>query len=247
MLTAFVIQFLYKALENSLRREADGSWFSRAILLAHEEERSRLSRELHDTIAQDLRYLSLSMDKIGNCLDSEEREKLCTEAATAHSTLIRKVRDICDFLVPPDFRFQGLSDALKRFCLDYGKRTGIDCRTVIAENVKLDSLSEEKQLQIYRIVQEALTNVEKHARATEAIVILRTGSDGSISVGISDDGKGFQPPGTKHSRLLTKDGVIHLGIRGMNERAVMLGGSLLIKSERGEGTLVRLELPAGEL
>jgi signal transduction histidine kinase len=137
-------------------------------------------------------------------------------------------------LVPPDFRFQGLSEALRRLCLDYRKRTGIDCRIDIAKNLELGGLSEEKQLQIFRIVQEALTNVEKHARAAEAIVIMRSDSDGSLFVGISDDGKGFRPP--------TEDKVKHLGIRGMNERAAMLGGSLSIKSEPGEGTLVCLEI-----
>jgi len=183
------------------------------------------------------------MDKIGSCPDAEEREKLCIEAAASHSALIRKVRDICDFLVPPDFRFQGLTEALQRFCLDYGKRTGIDCRINIAENLKPGSLSEEKQLQIFRIVQEALTNVEKHACATEAIVIMRSGSDNDLFVGISDDGKGFLPPAVNDLQPPTGDGAAHLGIRGMNERAAMLGGRLLIKSERGEGTLVCLEIP----
>jgi len=242
-LTVFVILFLHRALESSVKMEADGSWFSHAVLLAQEEERSRLSRELHDTIAQDLRCLSLGMDKIGNCPDAGEREKLCTEAAIAHSTLIGKVRDICDFLVPPDFRFQGLSEALRRLCLDYGKRTGIDCRIDISENLELCGLSEEKQLQIFRIAQEALTNVEKHACAAEAIVIMRSGPNKSLFIGISDDGNGFSPPGAKDPQQPTEDGLTRLGIRGMNERAAMLGGSLLIKSERGEGTLVCLEIP----
>jgi signal transduction histidine kinase len=240
-LTAFVFLFLYKALTSSLKREAYGAWFSQAVLLAQEEERSRLSRELHDTVAQDLRCLSLGMDKIGNCPETAERRKLCAETAEAHSLLIRKVRDICDFLVPPDFRFQGIDSALRRLCMDYGKRTGIDCRIDIAENLKLKDLSEEKQLQIFRIVQEALTNVEKHARAAEAIVIMRCGSGKNISIGISDDGKGFLPPDAKN--LQQPDGTAHLGIRGMNERAALLGGSLLIKSEPGEGTLVCLEIP----
>jgi signal transduction histidine kinase len=245
-LTVFIILFLYRALKSSLTKEANNSWFSKAVLLAQEEERSRISRELHDTVAQDLRCLSMGMDKIGSCPDAGEREKLCIEAAAAHSALIRKVRDICDFLVPPDFRFQGLSDALRRLCLDYGKRTGIDCRIDIAENLKLESLSKEKQLQIFRIVQEALTNTEKHASAAEAIVILRSGSGKNIYACISDDGRGFSPPGAKDLQPLTENGVKHLGIRSMNERAAMLGGSLLIKSERGEGTLVCLELPVGK-
>jgi len=244
ILMVFVIWYLYRALGRLLRREAEGSWFSRATLFAQEGERARISRELHDTIAQDLRRLSFDMDKIGNCPDAEEREKLCAAAAEAHSALIRKVRDICDYLVPPDFRHQGLPDALRRLCLDNGKRTGIDCRIDIAENLNLGGMGEEKQLQIFRIVQEALTNVEKHAEAKEAIVILRSGPDGTVYVGVSDDGKGFRPPGGKDP--LQAGEAAHLGIRGMNERAAMLGGSLRIKSVSGEGTLVCLEIPRND-
>jgi len=245
IITVFVIWYLNRALDRSHRREAEGSWFSRAILFAQEDERARISRELHDTIAQDLRWLSLDMDKIGNCRDAEERKKLCTTAADVHSALIRKVRDICDYLVPPDFRHQGLPDALRRLCLDCGKRMGIDCRIDIAENLNLGGMGEEKQLQIFRIVQEALTNVGKHAEAREAIVVLRSGPDGKIYAGVSDDGKGFRPP-TGKDMFPLQSGEARFGIRGMNERAAMLGGSLRIKSERGEGTLVCLELPGGD-
>jgi signal transduction histidine kinase len=240
-LTAFVIWVFSRELVSSFRREAEGAVFTRAVLLAQEDERARLSRELHDSVAQDLRYLSLEMNKIGKTEEKTIREKLCAEAASMQAALIRKVRDICDYLVPPDFRFQGLPDALRRLCLDFGKRTGIDCRIDITEDIKIDSLDEEKQLQIFRIVQEALANVEKHAEAKEAIVILHSDGEGNIFTGISDDGRGFDPPGERE----LYSGA-HLGIRGMNERAALLGGSLEIKSERGEGTMVRLELPARE-
>ena len=235
-LTALLIWFLYKALVRSVRREAEGAVFTRAVILAQEDLRAGLSRELHDTIAQDLRYLSLEMDKIGRTAEKTAREELCAQAASMQSALIRKVRDICDFLVPPDFRFQGLPDALRRLCFDFGKRTGIDCRIDIAENTNVDFLNEEKQLQIFRIVQEALANVEKHAEAKEAIVILRGDTDGTIAAGVSDDGKGFDPSPDARSY----GG--HLGIRGMRERAALLGGALEIKSEPGEGTMVRLHI-----
>jgi signal transduction histidine kinase len=97
-------------------------------------------------------------------------------------------------------------------------------------------LNDEKQLQIFRIVQEALTNVEKHAKAKEAIVVLRTSPNGDIFIGISDDGKGFNTDGEPN------EGGRHFGIRGMKERAALLGGTLEIKSERGEGTFVRLKI-----
>ena len=237
--------YLQRALARSLRREAEHSVFSRAFMLAQEEERARISRELHDTIAQDLRYLALGMEKISHTGDAAERERLCREAAALQSTLIRRVRDICDNLVPPDFRIAGLKDAVRRLCLDLGKRSGIDCHAEIKDNVQLGFLGEEKQLQIFRIVQEALVNVEKHAQAKEAIVILRTGPGGELFVGISDDGQGFTPPGEEAGHASTRT-LGTLGIRGMKRRAELLGGSLEIKSEAGEGTLVCLRLPAKE-
>jgi len=260
MLAAFIIIFLNKELNLSLRREKEGSIYSRAILLAQEEERSRLSRELHDTVAQDLRYLSLEMNKIGKITENTEREKLCADVASLQSDLICKVRDICDYLVPPDFRFQGLPNALQNLCLDFGKRTGINCRIDITGEIDQGFLDEEKQLQIFRIVQEALTNVEKHAHATEAIVIFRCDDNGTISVGISDDGRGFNLPDKKNAshknashknashksashKNVSHKSASHLGIRGINERAALLGGNLEIKSEIGEGTLVKLQIP----
>ena len=250
-LTAFATHFLYRTLTRSLRREEEGSSFSHAVLLAQENERGRLYRELHDTVAQDLRYLSLEMNKIGKTDERTLREKLCAEAASLQATLIGRVRGICNNLVPPDFSFQGLPDALRRLCLDFGKRTGIDCRINIRQNVNLSFLNEEKQLQVFRIVQEALTNVEKHAHAKEAIVILRSDTKDSLSVSISDDGLGFTPAQRKGSLYqfledssdsLPEAGT-HLGIRGMRERATLLGGHLTINSERGEGTLIHLHLP----
>jgi len=243
-LSAILIYFLSKELKKSLRREEEGSVYSRSVLLAQEDERMRISRELHDTIAQDLRYLSLSMNKIGKTENNAEREKLCEDASKLQSDLIRIVRGICENLVPPDFRIQGLPDALRRLCLDFGRKTGIDCRIDIdlAENEKLVFPDEEKPLQIFRIVQEALTNIEKHAGASEAIVMLRYDPDGGISIGISDDGKGFDPPDSRAEKNVSLSG-IHLGIRGMEERAALLGGKLEINSDKGEGTLVRLQLP----
>jgi len=245
MLAAFIIIFLNKELNRSLRREEEGSVYSRAVLIAQEEERSRLSRELHDTIAQDLRYLSLEVNKIGKIKEHTEREKLCEDTASLQSDLIRKVRDICNYLVPPDFRFQGLPNALQSFCLDFSKRTRINCRIDITGEIDQGFLNEEKQLQIFRIVQEALTNVEKHAQAAEAIVMLRCDENKTLSVGISDDGRGFNMPdkkSTSHKSASHKN-ASHLGIRGMNERAALLGGNLEIKSEIGEGTLVKLQIP----
>ncbi|WP_461252074.1 sensor histidine kinase [Treponema sp. R8-4-B8] len=233
-LAAVAAFIMKKTLARSLDREAENSAFSQAILIAQEEERGRISRELHDTVAQDLRYLSLRMDKIGRMKEDDEREKLCIETAETQSGLISRLHEICNALVPPDFRILGLADAVQQLCFNFKKRAEIDCRAEITEGVNLDFLNLEKQLQIYRIVQEALTNVEKHAQASEAVVVIRSNQQ-KMYIGISDDGKGFDAQGdNSHGRL---------GISGMKKRAAILGGSLTINSISGEGTLVCLEFP----
>ncbi|AEF85767.1 multi-sensor signal transduction histidine kinase [Treponema primitia ZAS-2] len=245
---------LYRALGHARKREQHGQVFSREMMLALEQERSRIARELHDTVAQDLHYLALRVGKIERVSDARERNDICAEIAAALEGLIRRVRSICDTLVPPDFIFQGLPDALRRLCYDYGKRTGIDCRIDIEDTLRLDPMSEEMQLQCFRIVQEALTNIEKHANASEIVVVVRAmrnvqyREDGAgLCISVSDDGKGFDPPVYRPGAEGFAGGSAsaQLGIRGMYERAAILRGRLAIESERGEGTIVKVEIPVG--
>ena len=239
-ITAIVIRLLHRSFLTSIEKEKESFLFNRAFLLAQEEERGRISRELHDTIAQDLRYISLGMETIAKTLDQKQREKLCEDASEAQLKIIARIRDICNFLVPPDFLFQGIPNALRRLCQDFKKRTGIDCRIEIMEDLDLKFLNEENQLQVFRIIQESLNNIEKHAKAKEAIVIMRSDPEGKIFIGIQDDGIGFKPGDELGSYA-------NMGIRGMEIRAAILGGALEIRSEEGEGTLVCLELPVPKL
>jgi len=227
--------FLYRALTHSLKREDEQTSFSHTYMLAQDEERLRISRELHDTIIQDMRFLLLETEKIGNTDEKNEREKLLGETVPMMADLIRKTRDMCNDLVPPDFRFSELPDALRRLCHETSLKTGIDCHAEIDENVKLDFLTMEKRLQVFRIVKEALSNVEKHSEAREAIVTMRSGQNGVIFIGISDDGKGFNSPLDINGQILAGIDTSHLGIISMKERATILGGVLKIITEHGGG------------
>jgi signal transduction histidine kinase len=273
ILFVLTLWFLHRALTRSQKSERNKSVYSQALVLAQEEERSRIARELHDTVAQELRYVALMLGKIGRSVgpdvpDGGERSGLCTELAAIQTGLIKRVRNICDGLIPPDFRFQGLPDALRRLCHDFGSRTGsaTDCRIDVEEPLPLDTLDEEMQLQVFRIVQEALTNIERHAQAREAVVVVRRKKQSaggpktsggpeapgwalqvpsggvlkvpSLFVSVSDDGRGFDVP-----RDLAELPQGHLGIRGMYERAAILSAALKIESERGEGTTLLLEVP----
>ncbi|MDR1390049.1 MAG: sensor histidine kinase [Treponema sp.] len=247
MIMAAAVWFLRRDLERSLNREKAGSVFSHALVLAQEEERSRIAGELHDTVAQDLRYLTLRMNAIGRAGDRTERERLCREAAAVQKNLMDRVRNICDGLVPPDFRFQGLPDALRRLCYDFGGR-GLDCRIDVADGLVIEPMSEDMQLQAFRIVQEALTNVEKHAGAAEAVVVLRNSggeNNRGIFISVSDDGRGFSAVHSTRVKFNAPPPGVpgHLGLRSMYERCAILRGSLVIESEKGEGTIICLEAP----
>ena len=221
--------------------------FSHAYMLAQDEERGRISRELHDTIIQDMRYLLLETEKMGTTDKKNEREKLSSKTVPMMADIIRKTRDICTDLIPPDFRFSALPDALRQMCHVFGEKTGIDCRAEIDEGVNLDFLPMEKRLQVYRIVQEALANIEKHSGAKEAIVTMRRGNngsspgDGAVFVGINDDGIGFSSPLDNKGKIISGIDTSHIGIISMKERAAILGGSLTINTAPGEGALVCLE------
>ena len=238
---ALLIWFLHQSLTRSLKREEETAFFSHAYMLAQDEERSRISRELHDTIIQDMRYLLLETEKLGNTDEKIEREMLSEKTTPMIAGIIRKTRDMCNNLIPPDFRFSELPNALRQLCLDFGEKTKIDCRAEIDENIDLGFLTMEKRLQVFRIVQEALSNIEKHAEAKEAIVTMRSALNGIVYIGISDDGKGFNSPLDKNGQIIGSIDKSHIGIISMKERAVILGGSLKIESEIGEGTLVCLE------
>ena len=237
MLSTVLILSLNNDLKLSRQREEETIGYSRAVLLAQEDERARLSRELHDNVIQDLRYLSLESNRIGRISEPQERAKLCAQTASMQTELMTRVRNICEYLIPPDFRFQSLPGALYNLCINFGKRTGIEFRMISdADDLKTAKPGKEEQLQIFRIVQEALSNIEKHAYASEAIVALREDAAGGLFISVSDDGKGFNPD------CKTKYG--QLGIRGMNERTALLGGNIKIISEPGQGTTVRLSLSA---
>ena len=100
VLAGFVIRFLYKMITSSNMREEEGSAFSRAVLVAQEKERGRISRELHDTVAQDINYLCMEMNRIVSVEEKDEREKLYAETAVFRLRLGQRVRNICSTTLP---------------------------------------------------------------------------------------------------------------------------------------------------
>jgi two-component system NarL family sensor kinase len=150
-----------------------------------------------------------------------------------------KIREICTELMPPDFERFSFIDSLGGLFTGFGKKTGIECVLNIQEDLVFSGLGPENQLHLYRMIQEALNNIEKHSDAGKAVFIARRQNQRAsrtILFCVSDDGAGFpsdSPPAAG------------LGMRTMRQRAAIIGASLTVRSEKDNGVMVCIEMPEG--
>ena len=221
------------------RAKLESQQLSGRLLEIQEDERKRLSRELHDEIGQTLTALRIEITHAQALVaQSAEaaRERLERARELAERTVCT-VRDISLLLRPSLLDDLGLSPALQSLTEEFSRRTGIPCDA--HEDGLEDALPEAVKTCVYRVVQEALNNVQKHAAATLVRIEVRQ-SAGELKVRITDDGRGTSGAGRRRA------GGGKLGILGMRERATMLGGSLSFESTRGAGSTVELRLPLVE-
>jgi two-component system sensor histidine kinase UhpB len=200
-------------------------------LAAQEAERSRIARGLHDEVGQVLTAVLLELDALAPWL-AEDRQEELTETKTAVRRALEEVRRIARELRPEMLEELGLVSALTELSTAFSRRTGLRIERDL--DSALPALSEEAELALYRVAQESLTNVARHAHATTAFMRLERGPD-SVVLTVHDDGRGFlngAPP--------ERQG----GIRGMRERALLVGGALAVKPATGGGVEVRFEVPA---
>ncbi|HKW73149.1 MAG TPA: histidine kinase [Candidatus Dormibacteraeota bacterium] len=208
---------------------------SRERLLAdkngRQAERSRISRELHDSISQDLFSISLLAAGLEKALPqgSPLRDEVHTLAATAEATN-REMRALLLELRPASLEEKGLTAALEELASGYSARLGLTVN-VDLENVSMPPAIE---LAMLRIAQEGLANASKHSRATMVSLTLRR-LDDDIVLSVADDGLGFEP-----NRYGGSEG---FGLKHMTERAAELGGRVSVSSEAGKGTIVSAEFP----
>jgi PAS domain S-box-containing protein len=210
------------------------------LLSVREEERTRIAREIHDELGQALTVLKFDLSALGKKLHEDQHELL--EKVWAMSTMIddttNSVRRICADLRPAILDF-GLTAAIEWLVAEFQKLTGIECDIEVkSAGVALDlTLTEELSTSIFRICQEALTNVARHADATAVSIVLE-GLRDKLALSISDNGKGIESsePSISHS----------FGILGIKERARLLGGEISIKGEAKSGTRLNLLIPISQ-
>jgi signal transduction histidine kinase len=208
------------------------------ILQVQEQERGRISRELHDDLGQSLLVVKLIMHKVFRTL-SEEGSGVTEDLHTAleHlSTLIDKVRRISHNLSPAVLEDLGLEVALNSLFKDFSASEGLKFSVNLEKVSPL--LPQNVQLAVYRIFQEALTNISKHAGATEVQVQISR-KDDHVNFLVGDNGRGFDLAATK-TALPAERG---LGLASIEERVHLLGGVIEIRSQRGHGTHLSFVLP----
>ncbi len=215
-----------------------------ALIAAQETERGRIARDLHDDVAQDLSAAKIAAETLrdGVILTSPAVEDRLAEFSALLSRTIRSVRQISYDLRPPDLEYLGLPQALQRLCDDFSTATGI--RADFA-GAGLDGLvlGQDVAINVYRIVQEGLSNVRRHAGAT-AVSVRLVESFPKLIVRIKDDGRGFDVA----ARLEPARRERRMGLASMRERAGLFGGSLRVVSAPGQGCLVVAEVVyAGEV
>lgn len=204
------------------------------------EERQRMRREIHDGVAQALSYLSLKADVVGKLVGEQKTEQAMAgivEMQEAMDETYQAVRESLDQL-SVEVGTIPLTTAIEEYLAQFEERNGI--HTDLEVSGPRPNLSPVAELQALRITQGALANVSKHAHASKVCVTVKSTSE-SVELSIKDDGQGFDP-----SQQSDGNGAGHHGLAIMRERTEGLGGTLTVVAAAGEGTEVRIVLPAGQ-
>ena len=218
---AVAVDLADRVARDSLRRVVEGQ----------ELERRRLARELHDETGQALTSILLGLKRVEEAKTEEDAHGAASELRAEIVKTLQGVRRLAVELRPKALDDFGLVPALERLAEAFGGDSGIAID--LEANVGDDRLPPEMETALYRIAQEALTNVAKHARAQHVSVVV-TRRHGSVTILVEDDGRGFGARGGED------DG---LGLVGMRERVGLLGGRLAIESTEGSGTTIVAEVP----
>jgi PAS domain S-box-containing protein len=215
---------------------------SRQLMQAQESERQMLSRELHDTVAQDLSVAKMECDLIYRELlnDRAPEAQRVQEISGILQKTIRGVRNMAYELRPPGLEEQGLVETIYQFCEDFTQmwEVPVDFQSAGLKRLKLDH---NIQINLYRLVQEGLTNIRKHAAAGRVTVKVAAAFP-NIILRIEDDGRGFDV----QQWASAYDHEKRMGLRSMQERVKLMNGEMILQSKPGQGTKVAVKLPFEE-
>ncbi len=208
---------------------------SSRLISAHEEERLRISRELHDDLGQILTSIGLDLHRASKLNDPMKLKSLLERLQIASQDARNRIRQISSLLRPRVLDDVGLKEAIQTYLGEFASRTGVDTQLIFqCEN---EDISGTISTNIYRILQEALNNISQYAFAKSVRVCLSL-SNKKLILEIKDDGIGFDPASARTDKTL--------GLLGMRERAAVLGGELILDSSPGRGTMIQASFPISQ-
>jgi signal transduction histidine kinase len=228
-----------RLLEESRHMRDQLRLLSRQLLVAQEEERKRISRELHDVIAQTLTGINIRLAtlKADATMNTQDRERNITRTQELLEQSVNVVHQFALELRPTVLDDIGLIPALHTFMKGFKKQTGI--RVSLSAFAAVEQVNGDKRIVFYRVAQEALTNVARHAQASRVEVSIQK-LDGAVCMKIKDDGKGLPADCVRNGHTNNR-----LGLLGMRERLEMVGGNFTIESVPGQGTTIMAQIPLG--
>ncbi len=231
-------QHIARDMTEEKRMKENLQFYLGQVTRAQEEERKRIARELHDDTSQALVVLSRQLDDLASMTKglSEDKRELLENLRQQTNNIMEGVRRLSQDLRPPTLDRLGLLPALEWLASNMSTNSGIAID--ISVHGAGRRLSADVELLLFRIAQEALSNVWRHSEATKAQILVEF-DDRKTKLTVSDNGKGFELPGSAGD--LARNG--KLGLAGMQERARLLGGSAKVESEPGKGTTVTIEAP----
>jgi len=233
-------QHYSRLLEQSRQMQEQLRLLSRQLLSAQEEERKMISRELHDQIAQTLTGINVRLAslKTESTLNNKDLQKKISNTQKLVVKSVDIVHRFARDLRPTVLDDLGLIPALHSFMKCFTTRTGV--RTSLTAFAGVEQLDAAKRTVLFRVAQEALTNVARHAQANRVEVNIQK-IQGGICMKIGDDGRSFNV-----ERMLHSQGNGRLGLLGMRERLEMVGGNLVVESAPHKGTTVQAQIPLGK-
>jgi two-component system, NarL family, sensor kinase len=216
-------------------------FLSDRLLTLRDEEQRRMAHQLHETVSQEMAALKMALARVGETLPKKNTtgNKFLQSAREFADAVIQQVRTVSYLLHPLLLEEAGLGSALRWYASGFAERSGIKVKAVIAPD--FGRLPKETEIALFRIVQEALTNVHRHSKSRSATIRLAR-VDGKVRVEVKDRGVGMARP----SAATGWNSPLGIGIAGMRERVKQLGGVFEIRSKPKRGTAVCVELPVTE-
>ena len=256
-----VLFILIRNIKNRKKLQKNREFISE-IIQTQEAERNRISRELHDTVSQNIKTLLLKEKELSAVLcdynfKSDEIQFKIEKIIDLEKQNQKQLRTIIRNLAVPAVGNIPFKTVINDLCEQFKEQSGIDCSFFVSPDVEINDFSKEQKHHILRIIQEALNNAQTHAKASETSIVIRKGrsenrrsepvsekqlqaGEDFICIMIFDDGQGFAEAAQTERERYSQN---HFGMSGKEMRAKLLGGSLVVQSTAEAGTEVRLEIP----